>query len=739
MPRRPVKPEDRQRVARACDQCKASKKRCNGSQPCDACGKKGSSEACHYTRGRRLHPLPQRRSTTSQDVGVDDFSYSRNRSSVGESMVSPMSSWNVHGQNVRSSGSVVSDGIDLEDNDEPEDGFEDETQTYSSEGIDQPPLMLSSVNGEKVFVGNTAAISFLRFLQKMLERHVGPSGFTVAEDSHKLFEADTVDVDPNSVYDSLSIDDKSAFIQVFLDASSGLLDLYSWEDVFRLLGSHEPISPNVIQPTSQRLSSLQTASLYLMIAIGAQCRQSVDDATWAARLFSYARKLALEGMLADPSLDLVRTFLLMAFYMFGACRRNAAFMYLGVASKAADILGLHSSAQYKHLPQEARNARLRTAKSLRVFDVICNSILGRPSSTLSAPTGHTIYVTDGSDINPEVSYRTLALGALYEVSAILNEAVTESAEVGLNIEATEAFVLALRQRSRTFPPILRHHVNENNFETRHITIGNVHVAGSYYFSVILVTRHCLIRHVVPLLSGQARNSPQQAQGSKSATTEHTKVAHLADACIDAASLMAQMCHQVMKSGMLVGNMCILKAWIFATGLVLGFSLLVENGPSFAQKRAAFLKSLHVLGELKRMSPQAEQYYNILMSFHQSIKSYREQLDREKQASRPTLVDRVFLTDFSSGMDDAEYIATQLPVPDTTLLEPSLAEWPIALDQMGAAANDVGSIDPALMGDNDIIMRMLWDVDRYAGAYLNPVLPDVEMGLDCSMQVGGPLA
>ena len=94
-----------------------------------------------------------------------------------------------------------------------------------------------------------------------------------------------------------------------------------------------------------------------MIAIGAQCRHSHDDLTWAAKLFSCAQKTALEGMLEQPSLDLVRAFLLMAFYMFGACRRNSAFMYLGVASKAADILGLHSSAQYKNVPQEVRKAR----------------------------------------------------------------------------------------------------------------------------------------------------------------------------------------------------------------------------------------------------------------------------------------------------------------------------------------------------------------------------------------------
>lgn len=95
-----------------------------------------------------------------------------------------------------------------------------------------------------------------------------------------------------------------------------------------------------------------------MIAIGAQCRgHGADDLAWAAKLFSYARKLALARMLENPSLQLVRVFLLMAFYMFGACRRNSAFMYLGVASKAADILGLHMSAQYKHLDTDARNAR----------------------------------------------------------------------------------------------------------------------------------------------------------------------------------------------------------------------------------------------------------------------------------------------------------------------------------------------------------------------------------------------
>lgn len=62
-------------------------------------------------------------------------------------------------------------------------------------------------------------------------------------------------------------------------------------------------------------------------------------------------------MLRDPTLDMVRSFLLMAFYMLGACHRNAAFMYLGVAAKAASALGLHRAEQYRDMPPDECRSR----------------------------------------------------------------------------------------------------------------------------------------------------------------------------------------------------------------------------------------------------------------------------------------------------------------------------------------------------------------------------------------------
>lgn len=67
--------------------------------------------------------------------------------------------------------------------------------------------------------------------------------------------------------------------------------------------------------------------------------------------------MAFNGMLEYPSINLVRMFLLMAFYMLGASRRNSAFMYIGVASKSADILGLHVSSYCDQMAEAEKTTR----------------------------------------------------------------------------------------------------------------------------------------------------------------------------------------------------------------------------------------------------------------------------------------------------------------------------------------------------------------------------------------------
>lgn len=80
-----------------------------------------------------------------------------------------------------------------------------------------------------------------------------------------------------------------------------------------------------------------------MIAIGAQSFPNDPETVQLERFFfTRGQRRTFSNLLEDPSMDLVRAFLLLSFYMFGACRRNAAFMYLGVAARSAVALGLHT-------------------------------------------------------------------------------------------------------------------------------------------------------------------------------------------------------------------------------------------------------------------------------------------------------------------------------------------------------------------------------------------------------------
>lgn len=49
---------------------------------------------------------------------------------------------------------------------------------------------------------------------------------------------------------------------------------------------------------------------------------------------------------------MVRLFLLLAFYMVGACRRNTASIYLGIAARTAIVLSLHIPSNHEDLDSD---------------------------------------------------------------------------------------------------------------------------------------------------------------------------------------------------------------------------------------------------------------------------------------------------------------------------------------------------------------------------------------------------
>lgn len=155
----------------------------------------------------------------------------------------------------------------------------------------------------------------------------------------------------------------------------------------------------------------------------------------------------------------------------------------------------------------------------------------------------------------------MALSSTYEASTVL-ESIVHKAAQDSNMDASTAgnFLQMLREWSQALPPVLRQKPQRDPIPLgptyREASIGNIHVACAYYFGVILTTRHFLIQHTMPLL----RKPPQHGgPNSKSQNSRHgSKVAEMAHVCIDAAVYMAQMCSEAVDTGVLLGNMCILK-------------------------------------------------------------------------------------------------------------------------------------------------------------------------------------
>ncbi|KAF4427673.1 Filamentous growth regulator 27 [Colletotrichum fructicola] len=567
---------------------------------------------------------------------------------------------------------------------------------------------MHTCSGEKVFVGNASAISFLQFLRGSLSNILGSNGFTISHNGHRMFEAQVPLQQPDGFQDDMSDEEKLELIQLFSDASSGLLDLFDKSEIDTLVDATHPREKSVSSSSTGFATDIEgRVCLYMMIAIGAQCRGRPEDMPKAFQYFSQARTLSFHGFLTDLTLNMARGFVLMAFYMFGACRRNAAFMYLGVATKAASVLGLHMSDQFQSLSEAERSLRSRIDRSIRLFDVVCSSILGRPTSSLPRRSN------GGSSTTPvAANHRSQSVAAACHFSPIMNRIVEKLTDKGyLGLEVAEDFLEEIRDWSSNLPLALRQGLRHASARSRpssdrETTIGNIHVACAYYFGIITTTREYLIQHIMPQIDGRVE-AGVVTDGCLS-SEDNEKTAELAKVCVDAAAYMAEMCSDALDTGVIMGNMCILKAWLFAAGLILGFSLLDQDtGPN---NRAAFRNTLRVLEFLGRLSPQAGQYHRVLTSFSHALETYRNHSAHGRDKTAAPYVERLLSINKSSSPESSRHDAgTRIHARDHNYNMHAGAT--VATENLLTSQLDLGTLD---FGGEDLILSLLWEDDNGLG-------------------------
>lgn len=205
--------------------------------------------------------------------------------------------------------------------------------------------MLLNSRGEQVYIGGVASLSFLQLVRDIVLESIGPSQFTHNASSESMLETQSPTNMPKTMVSTapvLSWEQARKHVAVYFAATGGFLDVFLQTETERLLAAGSDMN-------SFDHSPYERAAMWLVIAIGAQCDSPATSQQVGQPYFVQAQQLAFGAMLEDPNVEMVRVFLLMAFYMLGECRRNAAFMYLGVAARAAIALGLHSRGSYVHM------------------------------------------------------------------------------------------------------------------------------------------------------------------------------------------------------------------------------------------------------------------------------------------------------------------------------------------------------------------------------------------------------
>lgn len=594
---------------------------------------------------------------------------------------------------------------------------EDETE------VQREARLLCDAHGKLTFIGDCAPLSFFQSVRRLVTNRIGQNAFAPQTSRFSVLENAPARArqTKRSLRDSrvphVRPADVTPAVATYLSTTASLVDLF---DNSKLLDDLV-IWANL----AQKPDNVTTIIHFLVLAIGLQA----DSDALSQQYFEYARDLAYTDLSDSLGVETVQAFILVTVYMLCSCQINGAFLFFGIAARAAYSIGLHRTEVNARFGQEIHRQRDRLWKSLRVLDLFLSSSLGRPPST--------------SDVDCTVPYRAVGadgnevfdlLNASVQILVILECIILEIySRKKISMRLTEGISLQLREWSGRWLSPLKDMIAQPAGRNEAQVTGACQVLSSYYYAVMLVSRPFLMYELFQRLtdgSSAVSGRPAALPSGRS---------RLADACIDAASLMVDPVLDLIERGVLRGKAPLLVSWLFAASLVLGVGLL--GGFSRILEKYTRM-SIRAMDHLAQNDAHARQYSLIAQSLLTTALEHLERQDLQDRLRRTENSSHLFglvapdarspLNKCPAPMRDG--VGLHAKTPETTALDMNDGDGRASVLQSQSLAG-MGEMDSMFLGLSEPMLHTP-DTTYWDGIVGNDDDPNSALNLFPLLETGG---
>ncbi|TWU76282.1 hypothetical protein ED733_005371 [Metarhizium rileyi] len=485
--------------------------------------------------------------------------------------------------------------------------IEDDTE------VPREARLLCDAQGKLIFIGDCAPLSFFQSVRQVVTSRVGQHAFAPESSRYSVLENvpagySTRERASHGIERPPAVRgiDIEAIVSNYLATTTSLVDLFDNSkllDSLLMWANHD-----------QSLGDLASVVNYLVLAIGSL----KDHEMLSQEYFEYARSKAYATLSGNLSIGTVQAFILITTYMLCSCQINGAFLFFGIAARAAYSIGIHRTEVNARFGPDVHRQRDRLWKSVRTVDLFLSISMGRPPSA--------------SDVDCTVPYQNIdndgdevldLLNASVQILLITERVVVEIySRRKISLQLTEGISNQLRDWSARWLQQLKGVIARTDSQSMAEVSGACQVLSSYYYAVMLVSRPFLMYELVRRLSdtpSAAGRSPPPSGKSK-----------LADACIDAASLMVDPILDLIDQGILNSRAPLIVSWLFASGLVLGVGLLGGFG-RILEKYCRM--SIQALDHFAKTDGHAAQYSLIAQSLLMTALEHLERQELEERLRR----------------------------------------------------------------------------------------------------------